>query len=285
MKKNTPYLFGILSFCSSCHTLFQPAYYLSPLDINSNYYQAIPLKSDSIKRATYGSMAFTVGSANDQGRDHLYSFHSNFHQSHNLGNFQVYYGAGFALGSYHVAEYRRIYYQGGAGLYNPYIADTTYHIPSSNNFFGAYGINGGFNFVHSFRNRPGEWRIGVETSLQNEFGKYLSFRKSFPDSAIEILATYSWTKTMGGYVEWLWKRAYSPTLFGFKVSGGTSLISSATYRGNQNSNSPFYFSSTFHVTKEKITWFSQFNTGTYTNTFQTGINYVLGKKKKTINKL
>jgi hypothetical protein len=207
--------------------------------------------------------------------------HSSFHQSHNLGNFQAYYAAGFVLGSYNVAEYYRIYYPGGLAVYNPNVADTIYHISSSNNFFGAYGINGGFNFVHAFKKRQGEWRIGVETSLQNEFRKYLSFRKSIPDSSIDILATYNWTKTIGGYVEWLWKRTHSATVFGFKISGGTSLVSPGTYKGNENSTSPFYFASTFHVNKKNIIWFSQFNKGAYTTTFQTGINYMLGKKMKT----
>jgi hypothetical protein len=215
-------------------------------------------------------MAISSGNANSINitGDYLYAFHSSIQRSHNLGNFQAYYGAGFALGSYNVTEYYRVKYP--VGINSPFPVDTTYHIPSSNNFFGAYGFYGGFNFVHAFTKRKGEWRLGVETSLHNEFGKYLSFRKSLPDTAVDILATYISTKTIGGYMEWLWKRKRSGNILGFKISGGTSIISPGTYKGIENSSSPFYFSGAFHATKKNITWFSQFNAGLNTFIFQTG---------------
>jgi hypothetical protein len=280
MKKAIPCLPVILFFCSSCGVFIKPAYYLSPLDINANYYHSIPLKSDSMKTASYGNMAIFSGIGNSVKifGDHVYAFQSSFHRSHNLGNFQAYYGTGFALGSYDVTEYYRVHY--ATGTYNPFPTDTSYHIPSSNKFFGAYGFNGGLNFVHAFKKRKGEWRLGVETSLHNEFGKYLGFRRSLPDTAVSLLATYEWTKTIGGYMEWLWKRRRSGKIFGFKISGGTSIISSNTYKGIENSNSPFYFSGTFHVTNKNITWFSQLNSGLNTFTFQTGLNLQLGKKTK-----
>ena len=265
-------------FCSGCIPETQPAYYLSPLDVNSNYYHSIPLRSDSVKSALYSNFALTGGGSNDQWGDHLFAFHGGVHRSHNLGILQAYYGAGLALGSYQVSDYYRIKYSGG--LYNPGISDTLYHTPASNQFFGAYGFNGGLNIAIPSPKGRGELRIGIETAFQHEFGNYLAFRKSLPDSAVDILATNQWTKTIGGYMEFLAKRRRNGAVFGYKISAGGSFISPDTYRGNKRINGPFYFSNTFHLTKGKVTGFCQVNFGTYTGTFQTGFNYRLGRKWK-----
>jgi hypothetical protein len=266
-------------FFSSCIPETQPTYYLSPMDVNANYYHAIPLKSDSLKSAVYTSFAFTGGGSNKRLMDGLYAFHGGIHRAHNFGIFQAYYGAGIALGSYQVKDYYRVDYPG----YNyggPYYADTVFHLPASNNFFGAYGFNGGVNVAISSPRGYGELRIGMETSLQNEFGKYLSLRKSLPDSSIDINATNSLTKTIGGYLEFLGKKRRHGTTIGYKISAGGSFISPRTYTGDQSEKGPFYFSNTFHISRGKVTGFCQFNFGNYTTTFQTGVNYRLTKSKK-----
>ncbi len=281
MRKNlAPCLFILLFFYSGCIPETQPAYYLSPLDINVHSYHAIPLRSDSVKSAMYTNFTFTAGTANEGGSDVLYSFRGGIHRSNNFGLFQAYYGAGLALGSYHVGDYYRINYSGG-GFSIPPFSDTVSHIPTSNNFFGAYGFNGGINIAIPSPGRSlGEFRIGVETAIQNEFGNYLAFRKSLPDSAVDIVATNHWTKTIGGYLEFLARRRRNGTVFGYKISAGGSFISPDTYKGDKSINGPFYFSNTFHLTRGKVTGFCQFNFGTYEATFQTGINYKLGGRRK-----
>lgn len=277
MKKLTPSLIAILFFYNGCIPRTQPAYYLSPFDVNSNYYHAIPLKSDSINAAAYANLSFSAGQANAQSGDQLYAFHSNFHRSNNFGKFQAYYGAGLTLGSYHVADYYRVKYSGG-GFGGPLYSDTIYHLPSSHDFFGAYGFSGGLNFALPFKHSKGEWRFGIQTSLQHEFGKYLSFRKSLPDSAIDILATDNWTKQIGIATEWV-KRKRSVEL-GYKIAVGWSFPSGSNYLGDSSYGKPFYITNTIHLTKGKVNGFCQINVGNHTTTFQTGVNYMLCKKSK-----
>jgi hypothetical protein len=276
MKKHLlPLSLANLFFLSGCLPHTTPAYYSSPLDINSTYYHAMPLRSDSVKSAYYTHLAFTGGSSNKGLRDGIYGFHGGIHRSQNLGIVELYYGAGLALGSYHVDNYYRVDYHNP--LFDPLQADTVYHIPGHSYFFGAYGFNGGIAIALPSPAGYGEWRIGFETSLQNEFGNYLQFRKSLPDSAIDILATSSWTKTVGGFMEFLGKVRRYGTTFGYKISAGGSIISPDTYQGDQRIKGPYYISNCFHISRQHITGFWQINFGNYTTTFQTGVNYRLGK--------
>jgi hypothetical protein len=276
MKKHLfPFLPTALFFLSGCFPQTQPAYYSSPMDINSNYYHPIPLRSDSVRSAFYTNFVFSGGGSNKDMRDGIYAFHGGLHRSQNLGIVAVYYGAGLALGSYSVGNYYRIDYSNV--LFGPLHADTVSHIPGHNYFFGAYGFNGGVAIVLPSPMGFGEFRIGFETAIQNEFGDYLQFRKSLPDSAIDILATNHWTKTVGGFMEFLTKGRRNGITFGYKISAGGSIISPDTYQGDERSRGPFYFSNTFHLSRGHITGFFQFNFGNYTNTVQTGFNYRLGK--------
>lgn len=264
------YLLPVFCFVEGC--IESRSYYLSPYDINANPYHNLPLKSDSFKAATYASAVFTGGSANDRWRDGVLAFQASLHRGHQFGNFQAYYGAGFSLGSYHVARYDGYdyYYQ------RP---DSLIHIPRTNQFFGSYGFNGGMNLVKSFANNRGEWRIiGFETSVQNEFGDYQRFRKGLPDSAINIIAKYSLTATLGVTTEFIRKTRHG-TSIGYKIALGGSLISKKKYVGDESNMDPFYFSHTLHVTKGRWTGFGQLNFGLYTGSFQCGINYKLGGKK------
>ena len=132
MKKNyTACLLIIISlFFVSCAPQTQPAYFLSPMDVNANYYHAIPLKSDSLKSAIYTNAVFTVGSSNKL-EDYLYAFHGGIYRAHNFGIFQAYYGAGLGFGSYHASEYYRIKYRGGGLFGGALSSDTLYHQPKS----------------------------------------------------------------------------------------------------------------------------------------------------------
>ena len=271
IRKARIFLMILLGFFAGCNV--SHVYYMSPLDINSNYYHSIPTHSDSSKSGIYGSLSGFNGNSNYQGRDDLHAIQASVYRSNNFGHFQTYYGLDFSIGSYHVGSYsiRSLY---GGGLYDSTIQIT----PSLQKSFGSYGFNGGLDYVVPLP-YGGEWRIiGIETSLQGEFGSYLSFRKSLPDSGINILATYNWTNTIGGTTEFVWVRKSGIEL-GYKISLGATIFNPMQYTGDKNADVPFYFSHTFHFTRGKCTGFWQLNFGSHTDSFQMGLNYRLGKSK------
>jgi hypothetical protein len=264
--KNSLLLYLLISACFASCT--EPFYFLSPLNSTSQTYHTIPLRSDSIRSSTYINGIVTLGAANQSGRDNVYSFNGNISRSHNLGLFQAYYGIGIIAGDYVVQKF----------------SYTNITIPPVDNFFGAVGFNGGIDLVVPFGNRGSEWRIlGIETSLQNEFGNYLQFRKSAIDSGYNLVETNNWTTTVGGYSEIIWKLRNNDQV-GYKISCGSSLENNNTYYGNAPHLLPVYCSNTFHVTRKNVTGFAQINIGTYAASVQLGINYKLGKKKKSITK-
>lgn len=277
MKKNSLLsLSVVLCFFSSC---VSTAYFYSPGNASAVPYHAIPLRSDSLKGATYLSSIFTLGGANEGWRDGVYSFQERIHRSNNFGNFQTYYGANLSLGTYHIAEYSNV-----DRPYYPY--DTTnYHTYASNRFFGLYGFNGGINVVVPIK-RGGEWRaIGLETSVQKEFGSYYDFRKNIVDSAADVVFRKNVTGTIGLYTDIIAKSRHGAE-FGYKMSWGFMLNPESDYTHvyTQNAVNPVaYFSNTFHFSKENITGFVQVNlSNSYAGNIQFGINYKLGKKQKTL---
>ncbi len=182
------------------------SYYLSPQNANSNPYHTIPMISDSIKGATYGSFVYTPGNANYQGSDRLWSLQTSIYRSNNFGRVQAYYGANITLGSYRVGEFYNIIYRYDPTIFGPVSnpIDTIYHIPPSYQTFGSYGVSGGLNYVIPFK--KGEWRaLGIETSLQNEFGNYAGFRNSLPDTAATVIFRKRFTGTIGLYTDLAWK--------------------------------------------------------------------------------
>jgi hypothetical protein len=250
----------------------------------SNPYHAIPMKRDSLKSAMFAGASFVHGSANDRGADQVYGFQGSLHRSNNFGNFQAYYGPNLSLRSYQVTDY---YNYGRGGYPNPY--DTAIHIPGAGCFFGSYGVSGGINIVtthqHRREYRHSEWRIlGIETSLQKEFGKYSQWRDKLPDSTANIIFRKHYYAYLGLYTEWLWTNRHK-TEVGFKIGLGTDLNPGSSYSNNFQYRSyilPLYsFSIAYHVTKARYTGFMQTNFGTYATNFQIGLSYRLGKPHKS----
>jgi hypothetical protein len=273
-------LIGAAALIYGCVPKTQPAYYLSPLDINSSYYHTIPLKIDSVRSAIYTRFSFFAGGSNYQLNDVLSGFQGGIHRSHNFGVFQAYYGGGLTEGSYHASDYYRILYPGN--INNGYQNDTTFHIKPAHYSFFSYGLNGGFNYVIPFDRKNGEWRFGFQGSVQHESGTYLSFRKSLVDSSIDLLATDNWIKQIGFASEWVRRRR--KTEVGYKIAFGWSFPGKHHYVGDSSSGRPVYFINTLHVTVGKITGFFQFNVGVQTATVQTGLSYRLLKSKKKYRK-
>jgi hypothetical protein len=267
MKKNVFLLLGwILFFFSGC---IESSYFFSPSNATSVPYHAVPMKSDSLRAATYVSSTFTVGGANEGWRDGVYAFQGRIHRSHNLGNFQAYYGANISLGSYHVANY----YSSSSPS-----DSTTY---SSNNFFGSYGFSGGLNVVLP-TNNGNEWRpIGIETSVQKEFGRYYNFRKNLPDSNADVVFRKNITATLGVFTDIIGKSRHGGE-FGYKMGLGFMINPSSDYTHvyNRNTVNPVaYFSNTIHFSKSNISGFVQVNlSNSYAGNVQFGVNYRLGKK-------
>ncbi len=270
MKKKTGiYCPFLLLFLSGC---FESSYLYSPNNATSNPYHAIPLKSDSLKGATYISAIFNSGRANQDLRDGVYAFQARVHRSNNFGNFQAYYGANMSVGIYYMADYY--------DHHNFY--DTAYH--ASNNFFGSYGFNGGFDAVVPTRH-GGEWRVlGIETSVQKEFGNYYKFRKNLPDSAADVIFKKNVTGTVGIFTNII-NRSRHGIEFGYKMSLGLMLNPESDYTHFYNPyniiNPIVYFSHVLHFSKENVTGFVQFNfTNGYAANVQFGMNYRPGKTKK-----
>ncbi|HMG83998.1 MAG TPA: hypothetical protein VK559_13245 [Ferruginibacter sp.] len=240
----------------------EPYYFLSPLNSTSQTYHAIPLRSDSVRSAIYANGNVTIGGANQGGRDNIYSFDGNISRSHNLGCFQAYYGVGLTVGNYLIQQN----------------SQTDITIPPTDNFYGALGFNGAINLVIPLGNRGSEWRIiGIETSLQNEFGNYLKLRRSLSDSTNSLIETSNWTTTLGGYSEIIWKLK-NDNQVGYKIGCGTALEHGGIYGYATHAN-PIYLQNTFHLTRKNVTGFVQVDAGTYTGSVQFGVNYRIRKKK------
>lgn len=239
-----------------------------------------------MKSAIYVSGIFSTGSANDRAADHLFVFQGSIHRGNNFGIFQAYYGANLSLGSYHVSEYYNQYNNYNQGGYS-YPFDSLNHISNSNNFFGSYGVSAGINIVtthqHVRKYRHSEWRIlGLETSLQNEFGEYANFREKLPDTAANIIFRKHFSAYMGLYSEWLWTNR-DKVEFGFKMGVGTDLCPGSNYSNYYGpSILPLYFFSiAYHVKKDRFTGFIQTNFGTYATNIQFGISYHLSKNSSS----
>jgi hypothetical protein len=273
MKKTFICYFALLSLiftaCSVSHT-----YLLSPLDVTANTYNVVPMRSDSIKAATYASGNFLAGTSNYQGRDNIIGFQGNVYRSHNLGIINAFYGAGFLLGNYRVSDY---YYHKRFSN----IGDTAYHFLKSSQSFGGYGINGGMSVVLPFPNRKGEWRIGFESAVYREIGSYLNYRQSLKsiDTIVDILATSSSTENIGITMEFIWKRR-SGTIFSYKTGVDWSFVNPNNYRGDENQNVPFCFFHTVQLTKNNFTGFTKLNIGNHATSFQAGIGFRLAKMRR-----
>jgi len=258
------------------------AYFLSPTNSNANPYAVIPMKTDSLRSANYISALYNIGSANDLGYDNVLAFQLRFHRSHNFGIFQAFYGANISLGSYVISDYFRTKYSDSPNVYGNYYPpyqyfDTVFRVTGRSSFFGNYGFTGGINMVIPFE--KGEWRpLGIEMSVQNEFGNYLNFRKTLPDSAADIVFRKSFTATLGFYMDIIGKNRHG-TEFGYKISYGFPLNSINNYYRNVGASifPMCYLSNTFHLTKKRITAFMQANVGTYAQSFQTGVSCRIGK--------
>ena len=269
LNRKTIAIFFITVWLNSCIT-HREGMYLSPTNSLVYTYHTIPYKSDSLKSAFYASMLFSVGSANDGGYDWIRAGGASIYRSHNFGKCQAYYGANLTLGSYYMTDFYNSHYTAGGSP-----IDTFYHNPAKKYSFGSYGLSAGFNGVAT--KGRGEWRyLGVEATIQKEFGNYYTFRQSLPDSAANIIFRNDLTGTIGIYSDALWSYR-NGSQFGIKF-GIYQVVNSQKEYTVQNANIIFpvnFFSLTFHGTIKRFTGFMQSNIGTKASSFQIGTSYRL----------
>jgi hypothetical protein len=263
-------LFGVLVFAGCIR---RQAFYVSPYNGLNNSYHTIPLRSDSVKSSLYINSVIFTGSANDYSHDHKFAFQTSLSRGQNFGHLQAYYGVGITLGNYNVKSFDSL---GTSSSVNYKIINQF----AGSKFFGTGGVEAGLNIVVPVG--FSEWRVlGIETSMQQEFGEYLKFREQLPDSAATLIVRNSFLATLGGYSEITAETKHGSV--GFKLAIGTLLGSGYHHLQINDSNYSYdrlvyqYFNLTFQLTSRKWTGYLQTNFATKSGNALFGANYRLGK--------
>lgn len=267
MKKYTrswwlPVLLLLLSGCT------QNAYYQSPFQTNTASYKTMPLYSDSIRSAIYANATFTTGGANYQYRDGINGGIASIYRTHTFRHLQAFYGLTGTLGNYHVKPYVR-------DAHNKNLDTIAINNNAGDKFFGGWGATGGLNLNLPFAKN--EWRIGTEFSWQQEFGKLLDFRSHLPDTAANLIGASKNYMTLAFTSDLVFHTPHGAVGYKIAVVKSLSLLHGFNRNREPYSLAAGYLSQTFHVTVNKVTGFSQLNMGTYSISFQLGLNYRLHK--------
>ncbi|HEU0064761.1 MAG TPA: hypothetical protein VFQ58_07010, partial [Flavisolibacter sp.] len=191
-------------------------YFLSPFQANTPTYHSMPQLSEQAHTANYISGNFAKGGAN-RGDDPVFDFKGEFYRAHSFGIFEAYYGAEVTFGNYTVSKQRPPTHSARDSFITNVLNKGI-----GNKFFGGYGLNGGISMVVPANYGRGEWRaIGIETSLTNEFGQYLLFRKQLPDSIATANMNYSFFPTIGITSEFISNG--NKGSIGYKIAAGWCL--------------------------------------------------------------
>jgi len=250
------------------------AYFQSPFHSDDAPYHAIPLRSDSLRSAIYGSGVITSGWANENGRDQLTSFTGYMHRAHNFGAFEGYYGIDYTLGAYQIGNFK--------GLRPaPGVDSAILNKLKGSKSFGGYGLNGGINYTFPFA-RGSEIRFpSLSLSTRREYGAYLRLRQGLPDSAANTIFTGNFTATMTAGTEIVFKTREGSITYGIKL-GWNLLNQRADYRGNDAANYPMQFwSQTLSGSIQQFSFYGQLNVGNYTATLQLGLQYQWAKRARS----
>jgi hypothetical protein len=274
------YLILSLPYLLTACTTNLKTFYSSPFNGNTGDYQTIPLASDSVKSATYASIALWSGSANTEGHDYFNAFHMAVSRSHNLGAIQAWYGLGVTWGTFNLGRW----YDPGNPANNAliYIGPNTVRDAGYLNsiagsyYFGGESFSGGMNTVMPFQG--GEWRfIGLETSLNHEIGNYVTVRKNMPDSAAALNVRSDFFGTLGLTTELVRKNKTGQ--FGWKWAAGYALGNNYQFlnidENGKHTSGYSYFDFTFHWTYLRYTGFMQVNSATKAKAFHLGFNFRL----------
>lgn len=268
MKKHSClwYLTIFTLFLGSCA---QYAYYQSPFQSNTASYKSMPLYSDSIRNATYAHAAFTTGGANSKLRDELNGGIASVYRTHTTKHIQAFYGITGMVGNYHIRPYE-------GDVHNRNLDTFSINKNAGAKLWGGWGATGGISLNLPFDKH--EFRLGTELTWQHEFGQFVDFRKQLPGSAANLIDTRSNHITAAISTDLVFH--INDGAIGFKFLLARPLH--RLYGFNENrapyDKIPAYFAATFHLTFGHVTGFMQGNFGTYSSTFQMGLNYRLSRK-------
>lgn len=271
------YLYLILAegcALSSCSTVQQQAYYVSPINGHPNDYQPLPQTIDSAHTAVYAHAAFLNGGANQDRTDGVKAFRTSVTVAHHSGILQAYYGADLTLGTYHLGKWDTFYKVPLLRAIPP--ANMAFlNSQSGNRSFGGVGFKGGANLVWSFPRW--EWRyIGMETSMHQEFGEYLSFRKKLPDTAATLNIRNPFFATLGFSTE-IVRRTWHGE-WGFRFATGWALgdayRNTEVYDFESGKKLKYWYGNfSFHYTYERYTGYLQLNGATQARSLNIGVHY------------
>ena len=260
----------------------QHAYYVTPLNGNNEGYHPLPLREDTVQTAVYAGGSFFTGAANEEGTDYFNGGRLSLSVAHHYGMFQFYYGLDGTLGSYTLGRWD----SGYTNTLFPLRTAPPVHADILNRYsgprtFGSAGFQTGVNAVVPVRG--GEWRfLGLETSLNREFGDYLSFRKRLPDSLVSLDIRSSFVGTFGISSERVGRTRHGE--FGFRLAYGWML--GTAYRNlhiYDDVSARYlryrYFTFSFHYTYERYTGFMLLNAATKASSIQVGVQYRLSKSR------
>lgn len=245
------------------------AYYQSPFQGATSSYKTMPMQSQGINSAFYASGALVAGGANYNLRDGVTGFTGSLYRSQVLGSFRAFYGVDAALGGYRV---RPLFSNNGYTVSDSYPNDSLIYTRKGTKFYGGWGASGGIYLTQPFNN-GGEWRIvGAELSWQNEYGRYLSFRKDLPDTATNLNNRHKSFITLGFHTDMLFKvrRGAFGVKFGPVLSMRRETISYSETDISRVSTG--YWSTTFHLTKNRTTGYMQINFGSWAANVMFGVN-------------
>lgn len=269
-------IFALSFLFSRCGTY--SGLYQSPLPTVSAPYTVIPLKSDSLRSATYISGGITEGGANEDLSDNLLALTGSIYRSHNFGHFQGFYGVNASIGSYYVRSHPYVTWNA--------INNAMINAAAGGKFFGGYGASGGIDFVHPIF-RGSEWRVlGLSFSLQNEFGDYGRFRKALPDSAAGTIFHNNLIGVLGLSTEFAFKLRHG--MLGYKLILARDILNGSNqYKGidvkdktaDRRVTDMAYFGQVLSLTHNRFTGSFQFNASYYTINARLGGSYRLGQRK------
>jgi hypothetical protein len=286
MKKSPLCLFLAAGYLlSGCYSVQQQAYYVSPFNGHSTDYQPLPQTIDSAHTAVYVQAAFLDGGANQERTDHVDAFRTAISVAHHTGILQAYYGGDLTLGAYRTG----IWDTGHVGLFGPVTlppGNANYlNSQAGARFFGSAGFNGGANLVWGMKHS--EWRyIGIETSLHQEFGDYLTFRRKLPDTAATLIIRNPFFATLGFSTEIVKRVRHGARHgeWGFRLASGWALGdrygNSGIYDNESKRTLVYgYTSFSFHYTYERYTGYLQLTGATQARSLNLGFYYRLTRPR------
>ncbi|HVB02838.1 MAG TPA: hypothetical protein VNE41_03875 [Chitinophagaceae bacterium] len=276
----SPILLISISILLITGCVYQKAYYINPMFGRTNPYIAKPLLSDFVKSANYGELTYSAGNNNFLFNDQVNALDAQFYHTNQVNLFHFYYGGNLSLGNYRVSSYSNSYESTGI--------DTAYlNAHSGYKFFGNLGIQGGADFTLPLG--KSEWRfIGVDISVNREFGQYLNFRRSLKDTMVSGVTRSAFLATLGISSEMTFHLKNGN--FGWKLETGTQLGNLGFEQVSNSGNTltghttGVFFDFVFQVTYKQWTGYFEAEQGTLQSNDMLGLIYKIGSKRyKTRN--